>query len=436
MAQEDKFDAIVVGAGPSGNAAAYTMAKAGLSVLQIERGEYSGSKNVQGAILYADALEKIIPDFREDAPLERHVIEQRMWMMDDRGHTGGHYRSDVFNEERPNRYTILRAQFDKWFSSKVKEAGAIVLCETTVTELVKDFHGTVIGVRTDRSGNPIMANVVVLAEGVNGLVGQRSGLRSEVAADTVALAVKEMHFLPREVIEARFNLTGNEGVVIEAMGTITKGMTGTGFLYTNEESISVGIGCIVSDFAESGVTPYGLLESFKNHPSIKPLLVGSECKEYAAHLIPEGGYKAIPQLYGDGWVVVGDAGQFVNAVHREGSNLAMTTGRIAAETLIALTRKREPMIAANLSDYPRRLEQTFVMKDMRKYKGIPALLHGNAANFFGTYPRLVSQAMQTWFRVDGVDKKSKEQAIFRAFRSSRTLWGMVGDAFRLVRAWR
>lgn len=79
----ETFDAIVVGAGPSGNAAAYTMAKAGLNVLQLERGEYPGSKNVQGAILYSDSLEKIIPDFRDDAPLERHIIEQRMWMLDE-----------------------------------------------------------------------------------------------------------------------------------------------------------------------------------------------------------------------------------------------------------------------------------------------------------------------------------------------------------------
>jgi len=433
---DERFDAIVVGAGPSGNAAAYTLAKEGLKVLQIERGEYSGSKNVQGAILYADALEKIIPEFREEAPLERHIIEQRIWTMDDKSHTGMHYRSDDFNEEKPNRYTILRAQFDKWFSSKVKEAGAIVLCETTVTELVRDTQDRVIGVRTDRSGSAIMANVVILAEGVNGLVGQRSGLRPELEADSVALAVKEMHFLPREVIEARFNLTGNEGVVIEAMGTITKGMTGTAFLYTNEESISVGIGCIVSDFAKADITPYALLETFKNHPSIKPLLVGSECKEYAAHLIPEGGYKAIPQLVGAGWIVVGDAGQFVNAVHREGSNLAMTTGRIAAETVVWLHRRREAMSHENLKEYERRLEQTFVMKDLKKYKGIPDLLHNNKQNFFGLYPKLISQAMQTWFRVDGVDKISKENEIFRSFRSARTLFGIIGDAFRLVRAWR
>ena len=79
----EKFDAIVVGAGPAGNSCAYTLAKRGMKVLQIERGEYPGSKNVQGAIMYADMLEKIIPDFREDAPLERHIIEQRMWYMND-----------------------------------------------------------------------------------------------------------------------------------------------------------------------------------------------------------------------------------------------------------------------------------------------------------------------------------------------------------------
>ncbi len=93
----EHFDVLVIGAGPSGNAAAYTAAKAGLNVLQIERGESPGSKNVQGAILYSDALEKIIPDFRDDAPLERHLIEQRMWMLDDESYVGSTYRSNAFN---------------------------------------------------------------------------------------------------------------------------------------------------------------------------------------------------------------------------------------------------------------------------------------------------------------------------------------------------
>ncbi len=431
----EKFDAIVVGAGPSGNAAAYSMAKAGLNVLQIERGEYPGSKNVQGAILYADALEQIIPDFREDAPLERHIIEQRLWMLDDKSYMGTHYRSESFNEERPNRYTIIRAQVDKWFSKKVKEAGALVICETTVTDLIKDDAGKVIGVRTDREEGDIFADVVVLCDGVNSLLAQRAGFRSELKPEHVALAVKEMHFLPRDVIDERFNLKGDEGVVIEIAGTVTSGMVGTAFIYTNGESLAVGIGCLVSDFKKSGHTPYSLLEQFKSHPSVIPLLKGSEVKEYAAHLIPEGGFKAIPKVFGDGWMICGDAGQFVNALHREGSNMAMTTGRLAAETVASLKAAGKPMTAANLAQYRKALEESFVIKDLKKYKDLPEFLHRNT-QFFTEYPNLLSKAAETWFRVDGIDKKTKEGQMVRGFVKARGWRGLLGDAVKLARAWR
>jgi len=433
---EERFDAIVVGAGMAGNAAALTLAGRGLKVLQFERGEYAGSKNVQGAILYADMLEKLIPDFREDAPLERHLVEQRFWIMDERSHMGLHYRSDEFNEERPNRYTIIRAQFDKWFSRKVQEAGALVICETTVTELVQDAYGKVIGVRTDRRDGEVHADVVVVAEGVTGLLGTRAGLRQMPRPDNVALAVKEMHFLPRETIEARFNLKGDEGTVIEAAGTITHGMAGMGFIYANKESVSLGIGCIVSDFQKTGETPYGLLDRFKRHPSVAPLIEGSEVKEYAAHLIPEGGYKAIPQLYGDGWVVVGDAAQFNNAVHREGSNLAMTSGRLAAEAIFQIKSRRDPMTSANLALYKKMIDESFVMKDLKKYKDMPALLHTQSQNFFLTYPQLVSKAMQNFVRVDGTAKADKERITLKSFVAARTWSGLFGDVFRLARAWR
>lgn len=433
---EEKFDAIVIGAGMAGNAAAYTLADRGLNVLQLERGEYPGSKNVQGAILYADMLEKIIPNFREEAPLERHLIEQRFWMMTDRSHTGMQYRSDDFNEEKPNRYTIIRSQFDRWFSREVQSKGAIVISETTVTELVSDAYGKVIGVRTDRRGGTIFADVVVIAEGVNGLLGSRAGLRPTPKPEHLALAVKEMHFLPRETIDARFNLHGDEGVVIEAAGAISKGMTGMGFVYTNKECLSVGMGCLVSDFADSGETPYGLLEAFKSHPSIAPFLEGSEVKEYAAHLIPEGGYNTIPELFGDGWVVVGDAAQLNNAIHREGSNLAMTSGRFAAEAIFQIKSRRDPMTKQNLSLYKKLMDDSFVMKDLKKYKDMPALLHTQSRNFFLTYPMLVSKAMENFLRVDGTPKLEKEKSSIRAFIKERSLIGMFGDALRLARAWR
>ena len=428
----EKFDVIVVGAGPSGNAAALRLAEAGLSVLQIERGESPGSKNVQGAILYSDALEKLIPDFRDDAPLERHVIEQRMWVLDDNSFVGSHYRSDSFNKEPYNRYTMIRAQFDKWFSERVQKAGALLICETTVSHLLLDGQ-RVIGVMTDRQGGEIYADAVILADGVNSLLAKKAGFHPELKPKNVALAVKEIHFMPQELIEQRFGVKGDEGVVIEMVGKITKGMMGTGFLYTNRESITIGVGCMLSDFKNQKITPYELLEQMKAHPSIQPMLEGGEMKEYTAHLIPEGGFNAIPNLYGDGWMIVGDAGMFVNAVHREGSNLAMTTGMHAADTLIELKNAGKEFSAANLKRYKARLDESFVMKDMKKYKNMPDVFHTNP-QFFNDYPDLISQAARTMLTVDGVDKKTKEKQIRKSFRQRRSLLGLVGDAFKLWRA--
>jgi len=430
----EKFDAIVVGAGPSGNAAAYTLAKAGLSVIQIERGEYPGSKNVQGAILYSDALEKIIPEFRDEAPLERHIIEQRMWVLDDDSYIGTSYRSDAFNKAPYNRYTILRAQFDKWFSEKVSKAGALVICETTVTDLIMDGN-RVVGVQTDRENGALFADIVILADGVNSLLAKKAGFHPELNPGDVALAVKEILFLPQETLESRFNVKEGEGVVIEMMGKITQGMMGTGFLYTNNESLTIGVGCMLSDFKEKRVSPYLLLEQMKAHPAIAPMIAGGEMKEYTAHLIPEGGLKAMPQIYGDGWMIVGDSGMFVNAVHREGSNLAMTTGRLAAETVIGLKQAGKEMTKPNLSVYRAKLDDSFVMKDLSKYKDMPGVFHANP-QFFTTYPELVNKAAHTMLTVDGVDKKTKEREIVRSFTSSRSLAGLVGDAYKMWRALR
>ena len=158
-------------------------------------------------------------------------------------------------------------------------------------------------------------------------------------------------------------------------------------------------------------------------------------KEYAAHLIPEGGFHAVPQVYGEGWMIVGDSGGFVNAVHREGSNLAMTTGRLAAETVIAAKAAGAPMSAKTLRAYKDRLDESFVMKDLHKYREMPAMLH-KSPQFFTAYPSLVTQAAKTFFTVDNVDKKTKEREVISSFRQNRSLTGLVGDAFKLWRATR
>lgn len=433
----EKFDVIVVGAGPAGNAAAYTLAKAGLSVLQLERGETPGTKNVQGAILYSHALEEIIPDFRSSAPLERQVIEQRMWLMDENNSCMAvNYRDARFSEENGNRYTIFRARFDRWFSSKVKEAGALVVCETTVLNLLRDKTGKVIGVATDREQGDIYCDCVILADGANSLVGTTAGIRPKIKASDMALAVKEVLFLPKDVIEQRFGISGNQGIVTEIAGNVTYGMVGTGFLYTNKDSISIGIGAMLSDMKRQTITPHSLLEGMKQHPSVAPLIEGAEMKEYSAHLLPEGGIQALPQIYGDGWMIVGDSAGFLNSVHREGSNLAMISGRIAAESLIALKGAGKTYSAANLAEYKRRLDESQVMADMKKYRHIHDFLDSNSQRFLSMYPRLVSDAAREFLTVDALSKRDKQKKIMAQFKAKRSLLGLLGDAYRFWRAFK
>jgi electron transfer flavoprotein-quinone oxidoreductase len=272
---------------------------------------------------------------------------------------------------------------------------------------------------------------------VNSTLARKAGLHGELDAGNVALAVKEILFMPEEVIQARFNIKEDEGVVIEMMGTITEGMVGTAFLYTNKDSLTIGLGCMLSDFKANPnkTTPYALLDKLKGHPSVAPLIEDGEMKEYAAHLIPEGGFHAVPQVYGDGWMIVGDSGGFVNAVHREGSNLAMTTGRLAAETVIAAKAAGQEMNAKTLRAYKQSLDESFVMKDLHKYRDMPQVLH-TSPHFFTTYPELVTRAAKTMFTVDGVDKKTKEREIFGSFKAARRWSGLMGDAVKLWRAFR
>jgi electron transfer flavoprotein-quinone oxidoreductase len=293
----------------------------------------------------------------------------------------------------------------------------------------------VVGVSCDRLQGDVYADVVILADGVNSTLARKAGFHPEIPAGNVALAVKEVLFMPEETIRQRFNIGEESGVVIEMVGRITDGMMGTGFLYTNKESIAIGVGCMLGDFKNNPnrTSPYALLENMKRHPSIAPLIEGGEMKEYTAHLIPEGGFHAIPQIYGNGWMIVGDSGGFVNAVHREGSNLAMTPGRLAAETVIAAKAANKGYRSDALKPYKTALDASFVMKDLYKYRDMPAVLHKNP-QFFTSYPDMVAQAARTMITVDGVDKKTKEREIFSSFRKTRKLTGLVGDAYKLWKA--
>ncbi|ABO50068.1 FAD dependent oxidoreductase [Desulforamulus reducens MI-1] len=427
----EKFDVIVVGAGAAGLAAAYKMAREGLAVVVIERGDYPGAKNVMGGVLYRAMMEELIPEFWKEAPLQRPVVEQRFWLMDEDSVVTTSYKGQEWAKEPYNCFTVFRGQFDQWFARKCTEAGAIIINETTVESCIVE-NERVVGVRTNRPDGDLYANVVVLADGVNSLLGKQLGFHSEWQPQQVALAVMEELKLPSQVIEDRFNLDSGMGATIEIFGGGTVGMVGTAFIYTNKEHISIGVGALLSQIREAKVRPYDLLENLKNHPAVRPLIRNSEPVEYYAHLIPEGGYNAIPKLVGDGVMAIGDAAQLVNGIHREGSNLAMTSGRLAAEAIIRAHKIGEFNERA-LSHYEINLRDSFVIKDLKKYKDTSRLFE-NQPQYFNQYIPAANMALREMLTVDGISKKDKQKLITRRILSGRSMFSLGKDIYQAWRA--
>lgn len=427
----EKFDVIVVGAGPAGTACAYVCAKNGLKVLQIERGEYPGSKNVMGGVLYRKQLEEIIPEFWKEAPLERPIIEQNVWLLDKESVVKFGYKGLEWGEEPYNNFTVLRAKFDQWFAEKAVEQGTLLINETVVTECLVE-NGKVVGVRTDRPDGDVYADVVVLADGVNSLLAKQLGFHKEFQPHEVALAVMEVINLPKEKINDRFNLEDNQGATIEIFGDSTKGNLGTAFIYTNKESINIGVGTTLSSMIKARLKPYELLDYLKNHPMVHKLIEGGESAEYAAHLIPEGGYNSVPKVVGDGVVVVGDAAQLVNSIHREGSNMAMASGRMAAEVIIK-AKERNDFSEAGLSSYRDALYNSFIMKDLEKYKDAASLFEENP-QYFQFYLPMFNKAMSEFFTVDGIPKKEKQKAMLKMFTGEKGTLAVIKDIYRAWKA--
>jgi electron transfer flavoprotein-quinone oxidoreductase len=436
MADEEKFDAVVVGAGPAGSAAAVTMAKAGLQVALLERGQKPGSKNVMGGILYNHYLEQIVGEAWKEAPLERPIVEERRWMMTKEAYIGIDYKN-LRNRAHPHSYSVLRARFDPWFAEQAEKAGAMVVPETVVDRLIVR-NGRVVGVGTGR-GDDLFAEVVVVCEGIglgSALLEKTTingkPLRRKLRPNEVAMAVKEIIQLDPGLIEERFNCEPGEGCSIECFGDSTMGMSGFMFIYTNQDTLSVGGGALLSEFNKTLRTPNDLMVHFKNHPLVKPLLRGGETVEYLAHLIPEGGHRGIPKVYGPGYLICGDAAMLSNPVHREGSNLAMESGRLAGETVIH-AKEMGDFSEQRLAEYKGRLDASWIMADMKKYDGAVPLLEHNP-QMLTKYPQIADRALDEFFRVDGTSKWQKQFNILNMVRKEgavrmgwdtlKALWAM------------
>lgn len=394
---EEKFDAIVVGAGVAGCVAGYVMAQAGLDVLVIERGNSAGSKNMTGGRLYAHSLESIMPGFAQQAPVERKVTREKISFLTDESAVTMDYHSEQPDIPAKASYTVLRNRFDPWLMEKAEEAGVQFIPGVRVDALLREGN-RVTGVQAGEDA--LEANVVILADGVNSLLGRSIGMVPPPSPHHYAVGVKELIALPASQIEDRFNLAPGEGAAWLFAGSPSNGLMGGGFLYTNKDSISLGLVCGLGEIAHTSKSVPQMLEDFKQHPTIRPLIQGGELLEYSAHMVPEGGLEMVPSLVDDGVMIVGDAaGLCLNLGYTvRGMDLAIASAQAAANAAIA-AKQRQDFSSTSLMEYKRTLEHSFVLRDMHHYRKVPAMMEN--PRMFTQYPRMVADIMSDLFIIDG-----------------------------------
>lgn len=404
------FDAIVVGAGPAGSCAALALARAGKRVALIERGPFPGSKNMYGGVVYPRILDSLVDQWWVDMPVQRWIARRTTMLLTDTQAFSVDFRTAAWGQVPYNGATTYRPEFDSWLAKKAELAGAVVICSTTVTGLLHDSSGAVCGVTTDRPDGDLHSLVVVACDGVNSFLAKQAGLYPHADASHFTLGAKETLALPKEVIDERFGVRGLDGVDIEILGG-TGGVSGGGFLYTNYDTVGIGVVLKLSQLAAQSQRPEQIIANLKAHPAIAPLIEGATLKEYSAHLIPEAGVSMMPTFVADGLLVAGDAAAMCLAagIWLEGVNFAMASGMYAAEAIVEALALGDTT-AMGLAGYLSRLESTFVLKDHRKLRGAPQLVLSDRVQHM--YPQLIANVAERMFRVDNPIPKPGLRKIF------------------------
>jgi electron transfer flavoprotein-quinone oxidoreductase len=420
------FDAIVVGAGIAGLSSGYVMASAGLNILVVERGKVPGSKNVTGGRIYTHAIEKFTPELMEDLPFEREIVKERISFLTDESAT----TLEFSGKTEGRSYTVIREKLDGWLAGKVEEKGGIVASGVRVDDLIREEDTTGICAGDDE----ITARAVIIADGVNSPLGKKAGLRDDFKAEELAVGVKEVIKLGEEEINRRFQVDSKEGVANLMVGSPTDGLPGGGFLYTNLETISLGIVANVKEIASHGSDLDELLSGLKEHPYVRPLINGGTTVEYSAHMIPEGGIRAIPKLVGEGYLLTGDAAGFClnTGFTVRGMDFAFASGVLAAQTIIKCSEKNDFSLKS-LALYEQLLESEFVLKDLRKFEKAPIFL--SSSRIYSLYPDLVNVMVKKIFDIKGEQEtlcKQIREAIKEADVSTFTLMKDLWKGSRIL----
>jgi len=428
----DKYEVIIIGGGLAGLSAAYKLAEAGVEVVLVERGDYAGSKNLSGGVLYSTILEQLIPNYWEEAPIERYITNHITTMMTKDDYFNLEYKGKALGKTPYNAVSVLRAKFDRWMADKAEEAGAMIVTGIKVEKVIKDGN-RVIGISTGEE--EMLADVVIAADGINSFIAREAGLRGEIHLDHLAVGAKALIELPREAIEERFRLSGKEGAAYAILGEATHGVAGGAFFYTNMDSLSIGVVMRLDDLIKEKVKPYEALDDLLEHPMVAPLVKDGIMTEYGAHLTGEGGLNMVPsKLYSDGILIVGDAAGFTinSGLVIRGMDLAIGSGIAAADAIIEAKGKGD-FSASALSAYQRNLDASFVMKDLNLYAKAPAFMESE--RLYKQYSALVNNLFNQVYTHDLTPKDHLMKMGIKAFNESGiSMMELIKDGYKGVRA--
>jgi electron transfer flavoprotein-quinone oxidoreductase len=424
------FDVIVVGAGIAGCVTAYELARSGHDVLIVERGTQPGTKNLSGGVLYCRVMEQVWPDFVHQAPVERVITRNCLSFLTARSHVTIDYRDERLADP-VNAVSVLRSRLDAWLGEQCEQAGATVMSGVLVDSLLVEGD-RIVGIRA--GDDELRSHVVVAADGVNSFQCRDAGIRATEPTRHLALGIKSVVALPRDAIEERFNLIGDEGVAYAMVGDCTNGLGGGGFLYTNRESVSVGIVVRLDELSRSAASSSDLHDRFLSHPAVAPFLRDGEPVEYGTHLIPEGGQTMVHDLTRPGLVVVGDAaGLTLNTGFTlRGMDLAAASGIAAATTIDAMLRSGDAS-PQGLDGYPAELDRSFVGLDMKTFARAPGFLEN--PRIYNAYGQLFADVLHGVYDLDLTPRRKLVSVGVLAVRNSPIQLRQLGrDALSALRA--
>lgn len=393
---DEKFDVIIIGAGIAGSSCALLLARAGMNVLLLERSSQAGGKNMSGGRLYSYSLSRLIPDFASSAPLERLITQERISLLSNTSAVTLDYRHPPEASQTAS-HSVLRSRFDPWLLAQAEAAGAQCLLGVNVDALI-DRSGSICGVKIGEES--LYAHWVIVAEGANTLLAEKHQLVAKPLPHTMAVGVKEILALPAETVEDRFTLLPQQGCAWMFAGACTQGKVGGGFIYTNRSSLSLGVVCNLSALNDAKQSLPQLMESFRQHPVIAPIIKNSERLEYSAHLIPEEITHKPRSVYGAGYLLVGDtAGYCVNTGYTvRGMDLAILSAQAAAKTIISAWQKQD-FSPSSLSEYHAALKETSLLSLMHRYRHVPEM-QLKMPRLFEHYPQLAANFMQDLFSIN------------------------------------